>query len=485
MLFKPLSRIRMGKRSLWKGIFAAAFAVALAAPQHAGMEPIPLRGVVEGFYGTPWNQEARMDILSFCAAHGMNAYIYAPKDDPYHRAKWREPYPARKLEELKALAASANAQGVRFIFAVSPGLDLHFDGAKAERDRECMKEKLTALYDAGVRDFAIFFDDINEKDGKGQADFLNWVAEHFIDEHPDIHPLIMVPTEYSYDNMVDEHGQRNVYTKDLSEHLREDILVVYTGDRVVGDGLPDGDYQAGSALYRRPLGIWWNYPVTDYMESKLALGPVEKLPAHSDVPAIFFNPMKYEHLSKIALATGADYAREPEAYDSDASWRRQIDAQYGALGTDMLRFADQSQHMENSWAKCGRPDGPELRAQMDAFWSAWKGNGDVNETSRALDRELAALEESCKNLQEELPENIRKECLPQLRQMQRIAEADRIGLGLLQRLRAGESPDASEKKTFSKNCREVRKHDKEALISEKTARAFLDELEAEIKLHVR
>ena len=39
--------------------------------------------------------------------HSMNTYIYAPKDDPYHRKLWREPYPAEQMERLRALAAAA------------------------------------------------------------------------------------------------------------------------------------------------------------------------------------------------------------------------------------------------------------------------------------------------------------------------------------------------------------------------------------------
>ena len=53
--------------------------------------PISLRGIVEGFYGTPWNFDIRADLLNFCGEYNLNAYIYAPKDDPYHRDKWREP----------------------------------------------------------------------------------------------------------------------------------------------------------------------------------------------------------------------------------------------------------------------------------------------------------------------------------------------------------------------------------------------------------
>ena len=69
---------------------------------------IPLRGVVEGFYGKPWTQEQRVDMMAFCEAHGLNAYIYAPKDDPYHREKWREPYPESQRKKLAKLIRELN-----------------------------------------------------------------------------------------------------------------------------------------------------------------------------------------------------------------------------------------------------------------------------------------------------------------------------------------------------------------------------------------
>jgi hyaluronoglucosaminidase len=34
-----------------------------------------VRGVVEGFYGTPWTHEARRSVISFLARRGMNAYV--------------------------------------------------------------------------------------------------------------------------------------------------------------------------------------------------------------------------------------------------------------------------------------------------------------------------------------------------------------------------------------------------------------------------
>ncbi len=46
-----------------------------------------MRAVVEGFYGTPWSQEERLDQIKMYGEYKMNAYIYAPKSDPYHREK--------------------------------------------------------------------------------------------------------------------------------------------------------------------------------------------------------------------------------------------------------------------------------------------------------------------------------------------------------------------------------------------------------------
>ena len=47
---------------------------------------LPLRGVVEGFYGTPWSHEVRLSLIDFYGRNKMNCYLYGPKDDPYPRA---------------------------------------------------------------------------------------------------------------------------------------------------------------------------------------------------------------------------------------------------------------------------------------------------------------------------------------------------------------------------------------------------------------
>ena len=333
-------------------------------------------------------------------------------------------------------------------------------------DRAAMEKKLTAMYDLGVRDFAIFFDDIKNKDARGQAEFLNWVNEYFIAKHPDVSPLITVPTEYFRQDMV-ENGTVKKYTRDFSETLDKNIMVLYTGEKVVPDGLTDADYQAACSLYGRQLGIWWNYPVSDYLEAKLALGPVEKLPQTSVIPAIFFNPMKHAELSKISLATGADYAQNPGQYNARKSWQKAFAEQYGRLAADMEAFADHSQHMVVSWAVIGPEDGTALRAVFNDYWQA--DNAARSSHKEKAIQELIKLDKSVAALQLQLTEKQLAECQPQLAQLRRIIKADLTGLAVL----AGET---DKKAVFKKEMQEVIAHDKTERISEKCVRAFLNEL---------
>ena len=61
-------------------------------------------GTLEGFYGRPWRLDQRLQLFEWMKEwDGMNTYMYAPKDDLYHRSKWRELYPEKELSVLKNL----------------------------------------------------------------------------------------------------------------------------------------------------------------------------------------------------------------------------------------------------------------------------------------------------------------------------------------------------------------------------------------------
>ena len=439
--------------------------------------PIPLRGVIEGFYGTPWTFEQREDLMIFCRRHNLNAYIYAPKDDLYHRDKWREPYPAEKFSELKTLVSAAKSNGVRFIFAVSPGQDLNYKGKKGDADFNFMMQKLEAMYQVGVRDFAIFFDDLKDdkgnhhEDGKLQAEFINKVQNELRKNHKDIGQILTVPTEYFRLDMVNGRGKIKSYTKDFAENLDKKVVVLFTGDGVVCDGISEETLAEVNEIFGRQVGIWWNYPVNDYTltdggnrSAKLALGAIEKLPAEN-VQAIFFNPMNQPLLSRIALATGADYANNPANYDAEKSWDKAIQEQFGELAPAMKIFAEHSQHMENSWAKVGANDGRTFNTLAYLVLNATK-NGRTADFS-SLEKEIGAMENATNILLEKLPANILSECKLQLQQFGRIIQADKIAVKSLR-----EKKLDSKLKTLRE---EISKYEGEAILSEQSALKFVDD----------
>lgn len=45
------------------------------------------RGFIEGYYGNPWSVEDRSDLMTYGGYYKLNAYFYAPKDDPKHRVQ--------------------------------------------------------------------------------------------------------------------------------------------------------------------------------------------------------------------------------------------------------------------------------------------------------------------------------------------------------------------------------------------------------------
>jgi hyaluronoglucosaminidase len=303
------------------------------------------KGIVEGFYGKPWTHKERLDMISFISEVGMNAYMYAPKDDPYHRENWRNPYPSRKLESLRELASHAKSHGISFVFAVSPGMSVRYSD---KRDIDAFMQKLKALYGAGVRDFAILYDDIpnalsNEADrekfpnlASAQVCFANSVWERLKKWSGD-NTLMVCPTQYNGDYNTE-------YVLGIGAGLHQDIDIMWTGPDVCSRELTYEYTQAVTAALMRPVVYWDNYPVNDAgMRGELHIGPYtgrdRRLP--EVCRGFFLNPMNQAEASKIALGAAASYLRNPEGYDPQAAWEA---AAVRVLGEDALEaittFAD-------------------------------------------------------------------------------------------------------------------------------------------------
>ena len=300
---------------------------------------VPYRGVVEGFYGTPWSHQARLSQIAFYARHKMNVYIYGPKDDPWHRDKWREPYPEAEAKRISELATYARSQGVNFYWAIHPGVDIKW----TEQDRDYLVAKLEKMYDLGVRSFAVFFDDIWGEGTRAdkQAELLNYVDNNFIQKKHDVAPLIMCPTEYNRAWANDEKG----YLRTLGTQMNQGIEIMWTGNSVVHCIDRESQEWINQRINRKSY-IWWNFPVSDFVRDHILLGPAygNDLDIAETMSGFVSNPMEHAEASKISLYGIADYTWNMPAYDYQADWekglREVLPSNYEALRTFALYNKD-------------------------------------------------------------------------------------------------------------------------------------------------
>lgn len=300
---------------------------------------VPFRGTVEGFYGTPWSHKARISQLEFYGRYKMNAYIYGPKDDPWHRNQWREEYPEAEAKRIHELVEVAKQNGVNFYWAIHPGVDIKW----TTEDRDALVAKFEKMYALGVRSFAVFFDDIWGEGTKAdkQAELLNYVDDNFIQKKPDVSPLVMCPTEYNKAWSNDERG----YLRTLGSKMNKGIDIMWTGNTVV-HCIDKETMEWINPRIERKAYIWLNFPVSDFVRDHILLGPAygNGLDIADDVSGFVSNPMEHAEASKISLYGIADYTWNMKAYDYQKDWERGLKAvlpgNYEALRTFALYNKD-------------------------------------------------------------------------------------------------------------------------------------------------
>jgi len=280
---------------------------------------VAYRGAIEGFYGRPWSHEHRLRQLDFYGHNKMNVYIYGPKDDPYHRQHWRDPYPEKEANQLRELVDRAHARGVNFYWAIHPGGDIRW----TTEDRDNLVNKLEKMYGLGIRSFAVFFDDIAGEGARGekQAELLNYVDSVFVKKHGDIAPLLLCPTIYNRA----WSGNGDQYLNALGRSLNPGIEVMWTGNSVVHT-IDKESMDWINARIKRKAYIWLNFPVNDFVRDHILLGPTygNGLDIANDVSGFVSNPMQYAESSKIALYSIADYTWNMKFYDWATSWDRAL-----------------------------------------------------------------------------------------------------------------------------------------------------------------
>ncbi|MCL2508221.1 MAG: protein O-GlcNAcase [Oscillospiraceae bacterium] len=317
-----------GRRALYYALHEIARRIKADRLFIGEIEDYPLfsrRGYIEGFYGQPWTFPQRRDMLRLMSAHRMNTYFYAPKDDEYHRDKWRELYPSDQLDSLLDIIRTAEECFVDLWFCIAPGLSMIYS---SEDEFSALMGKLKQLYGIGVRRFGLLLDDIPaqlqypediERFGGETVNAHIYLANRVYDELKALDraaELTVCPRQY--------HGRGDEYfISKLGQGIEPDVNLFWTGRNICSQEITVPEAMKFiDATRHRPL-YWDNFPVNDAeMFNEMHLGYIQgrepELYRYS--AGLISNCMEFCEASKIPLLTVAGYLWNPVGYDPLASW---------------------------------------------------------------------------------------------------------------------------------------------------------------------
>ena len=368
------------------------------------------RGFIEGYYGNPWSNADRAELMRYGGDLKLTQYFFAPKDDPYHNKKWRELYPEEKLAEIRELARVGNQNKTRYVWTIHPFMNnrIRFgNDADYQKDLETIKAKFTQLMDVGVREFGILADDAPSPVGgynsynRLMKDMTDWLTEKQATYVGLRKEMIFVPGQYWGNGREDE-------LKSLNENLPTSTSMTLTGGKIWGEVSESflsnlkNNLTAGGKTYR-PVSLWVNWPVTDNSKQHLILGGGEKF-LHPNVDpsllsGIMLNPMQQSEPSKIALFSAAQYAWKQWKSEEEAKKVNDIAFNFVETGkfTDSetsVAFRELGKHMINQNMD-GRvvklEESVELAPKLAAFMSKLKAGQDVSAERQELRAEFAKI----------------------------------------------------------------------------------------------
>jgi hyaluronoglucosaminidase len=265
-------------------------------------EPMSNVGVIEGFFGKPWDWSARLSGANFLGDWGYRFYIYAPKSDVFLRRRWREPMPVETLRNLTELSSRCHDQHISLGIGLTPfEIYSNYDtSAKA-----ALRSKVLELNQVHAEILCVLFDDM-----RGDvADLPDIQAKVIMDVcgWSNAKQFIVCPTYYSYDPLlIREFGPPpKTYLRDLGRLIDPSIEIFWTGQKVISAGYPAQHLaEVANDIQRKPF-IWDNHISNDskVRTKRLFLDPSIggwELPIDR-VAGLAINPMNQAHLSRIAL----------------------------------------------------------------------------------------------------------------------------------------------------------------------------------------
>lgn len=387
---------------------------AIGSGRTSSASPFQWRGVIQGQYGPEFSAAERRRLLRFMARAGFNAYVHAPKENPYQRTLWDQPYPPGAQGEFDQEIQLASLLGIEWIPNVSPGTAAWSSPAEAappgtsqsppicfssDADLGRLLTKFEPFRAAGVRTYMVSFDDIvwafgcpgdvarygqgEAAFGRANADLLNKLYAALLDRDHAARLLTVTP---EYDGTMD--GE---YLRGFRQVLGPGIEVMWTGAATESRPFSPAEADAYAKLIGRMPIVWENWTVNDTLfrrgrwPARVFLGPyTRRADVAGHVGGFFFNPANQSDLNYLPLATAGEWMADPARYRPRRSFLRQTRRLAGRRAPSLRAFA------EASYSTTLGPgvEAPTLRRRIGRFLRAHGSDGRGARAARALRRQL-------------------------------------------------------------------------------------------------
>ena len=357
------------------------------------------RGFIEGYYGNPWSNDDRADLMTFGGDYKLNQYIYAPKDDPKHNSRWRELYTEEELEEISMAAEAGNRSKCYYVYALHPFMSnsIRFNSDEVyNEDLNLIKTKFEQLMNAGIRQFAILADDASMPYGGNASyirlmtDLTNWLIEKQKETSGLRTDMMFCPADY-YGNGTTVTGLRG---------MPESVKIIQTGGQVFGSTNSTFLNNFNNSMSRSPY-MWINWPCSDQTKDGLIMGGATRflIPGADPekIAGIVLNPMQQSEASKHGILANADYAWNVWENESDYEKVWHDSFNYMDHGTvydteASIALRELGKHMINS--NTGNPESVELAPKLSEFMSDLRAGNDIIAKADDLIAEFTLLQNS-------------------------------------------------------------------------------------------
>jgi hyaluronoglucosaminidase len=236
---------------------------------------IPTRGIIEGFYGPPYNSDERLSVLTRMEKLRQNRYVYGPQNDDFAHDRWAEPYPPDQALAFTAAATEAESHLIDFVWAFRPAVNsfgysqpqnsIRFS---SDTDFARLTSKIEAMRQLGVERFGLLIDDSRpqlywpedmaafDSLAAAHASLANRMQQYLESKTLGAH-LLFIGTKYTKD--VD--GWQD-YNDKLGGLLDPSIEVMWTGNKTYSDSISPDDLTDINSRLHRKVTIWDNAPTS-------------------------------------------------------------------------------------------------------------------------------------------------------------------------------------------------------------------------------